>query len=51
LTTGDTYTADSGGNTLVVTDTLSGKVGGIEIVGVFENNSIAANSHILTLGT
>jgi hypothetical protein len=46
LTKGDTYTADSGGDTFVVTDTLSGKVGGIEIVGVFEHNSIAANSHI-----
>jgi hypothetical protein len=49
LTTGDTYTADSGGNTFVVTDTQSGKVGGIEIVGVaFEHNALA--NHVLTLG-
>jgi hypothetical protein len=49
LTTGDTYTADSGGDTFIVTDTLSGKVGGVELVGVFEHNSLSG--HILTLGT
>jgi hypothetical protein len=48
LTKGDTYTADSGGDTFIVTDTASGKVGGVEIVGAFENNSVSG--HILTLG-
>jgi hypothetical protein len=48
LTKGDTYTADSGGDTFIATDTLTGKVGGIEIVGAFENNSLSG--HILTLG-
>jgi hypothetical protein len=48
LTKGDTYTADSGGNTFVVTDTLHGQVGGIELVGVVFEASTLAN-HILTL--
>jgi len=48
LTKGDTYTADSGGNTFIVTDTSNGHVGGVEIVGVYESNSITG--HILTLG-
>ena len=48
LTKGDTYTADSGGNTFIVTDTSNGHVCGVEIVGVFEHNSIA--HHQLTLG-
>jgi hypothetical protein len=49
LTKGDTYTADSGGNTFIVTDTSNGHVGGVEIAGIaFESNSITG--HILTLG-
>jgi hypothetical protein len=41
LTKGDTYTADSGGNTFIVTDTASGKIGGIEIVGIFEGSTLS----------
>jgi hypothetical protein len=51
LTKGDTYTADNGVNTFdtfVVTDTQGGQVGGIEIVGVYENNTLAG--HILNTG-
>ena len=49
LTKGDTYTADSGGDTFIVTDTSNGHVGGVEIAGIaFESNSITG--HILTLG-
>ena len=49
LTKGDTYTADSGGHTFVVTDTANGHTGGIEIVGVVEHFLLNPANHELTL--
>jgi len=48
LTKGATYTADNGSSTFIVTDTQNGNTGGVQIVGVFEHNSIT--HHVLTLG-
>jgi hypothetical protein len=48
-TKGETYVGYTATDTLIVTDTQSGKIGAIDIVGVFHITQANIASHVLTL--